>query len=113
MRDATPTAAEPTARTTTAHVVVRSRDVETYEEHRVEVPVRAASGDLVGRRIIESVQALHPGARRKSLDGPVASFVASKYLVVARYVGPPASGPCPAEQSGTQAPAVQDSLFDG
>lgn len=87
--------------------------METYEEHRVEVPVREASGDLVARRITESVQALHPEARRKSMDGAVASFVASKYLVVARYVGPPASGPCPTEQSGTQAPAVQDSLFDG
>lgn len=106
-----PSAHDPMVPRDTAHIIVRSRDVETYEEVRVQVPVAPAGGaDQVLEQLITSVEDLHPGARYKSFDGKVASFVASKYLVVAKYVAPPR---LPAPEPAAVPTAVQGSLFDG
>jgi len=80
-------------------LVLRARDVETGEQ-QIERSTVWVPPDEARRRtqLIDAARARHPDARFKSFAGSVASFVADKHLVVARYGGafaPPANERAP------------------
>jgi hypothetical protein len=74
-------------------LVLRVRDLETGEE-QVERRAVWVSPNEAHRRtqLIDAAHHRHPDARFKSFAGSVASFVAGKHLVVARY-GEPSEPP--------------------
>ncbi|MCP9491527.1 MAG: hypothetical protein MSC31_16880 [Solirubrobacteraceae bacterium MAG38_C4-C5] len=69
-------------------LVLRARDVETGEQ-QIERSTVWVPPDEARRRtqLIEATHQRHPDARFKSFVSSVASFVAGKHLVVARYGG--------------------------
>ncbi len=78
---------------------MRARDVETGEQRIERFAVWAPPDDARRRtQLIEATHQRHPDARFKSFAGSVASFVAGRHLVVARYgeaFDPPASERAP------------------
>jgi hypothetical protein len=69
--------------------VLRVRDLETGEEQIERRAVWVSPNEAHRRtQLIDAAHQRHPDARFKSFAGSVASFVAGKHLVVARYGEP-------------------------
>ncbi len=67
-------------------LVLRARDVETGEQQIERSTVWVPPEEARRRtQLIQATHQRHPDARFKSFAGSVASFVAGKHLVIARY----------------------------
>ncbi len=70
-------------------LILRARDLETGEEEIERRAVWVSPSEAHRRtQLIDAAHQFHPDARFKSFADSVASFVAGKHLVVARYSEP-------------------------